>query len=180
MRKIAIIGSGGAGKSTFARTLGEKINIDVHHLDTLFWKPGWVGVPKEKQREVQNELVQEDEWIIDGNYSSTMDIRLQAADTVIFLDLPRTTCALRVLKRSVLYRKRPRPDMADGCVERVSPHFLKWVWQYPRTRRPRILEKLETLKSNKQIIVLSSPKEIREFLDQVMAAEKETAISAGK
>ncbi|TMW71057.1 DNA topology modulation protein [Alteribacter natronophilus] len=166
MKKIAVIGSGGSGKSTFARELGEKIDIDVHHLDTLFWKPGWVGVPKEQQREVQHELVQEDSWIIDGNYGSTMDIRLDAADTVIFLDLPRITCAWRVVKRSLLYRKRPRPDMADGCVERVSPHFLKWVWQYPEKRRPGILEKLESVKREKQVVILQSPKEVREFLGQ--------------
>jgi len=87
MKKVILIGSGGSGKSTLARQLGNKLNIKVHHLDALFWKPNWEGVPKEEQRTVQNELVKEDEWIIDGNYGGTMDIRMNAADTIIFLVL---------------------------------------------------------------------------------------------
>ncbi len=66
MKKIAIIGSGGSGKSTLARELGERLHIEVFHLDALFWKPGWVGVPKEEQRLVQNELVEKEKWIFDG------------------------------------------------------------------------------------------------------------------
>ena len=93
--KVILIGSGGSGKSTLARQLGNKLNIKVHHLDALFWKPNWEGVPKEEQRTVQNELVKEDEWIIDGNYGGTMDIRMNAADTIIFLDIHRTICAYR-------------------------------------------------------------------------------------
>jgi adenylate kinase family enzyme len=87
MKKIILIGSGGSGKSTLARKLGDKLEIDVYHLDALFWKPNWEGAPKDEQRKVQNDLVKKEEWIIDGNYGGTMDIRLNAADTVIFLDI---------------------------------------------------------------------------------------------
>ncbi len=85
MKKIVLIGSGGAGKSTLARQLGEVLKINVYHLDALFWKPNWVGVPKDDQRNIQNKLVEKEEWIIDGNYGGTMEIRLNAADTIIFL-----------------------------------------------------------------------------------------------
>lgn len=84
MKKIAIIGSGGSGKSTLARDLGEILYIEVLHLDSLFWKPNWVGVPKVEQKKVQHELIKREEWIIDGNYGGTIDIRLNAADTIIF------------------------------------------------------------------------------------------------
>lgn len=111
MKKIILIGSGGSGKSTLARQLGNKLNIKVHHLDTLFWKPNWEGVPKEEQRTVQNELVKGEKWIIDGNYGGTMDIRINAADTIIFLDIHRTICVYRAFKRIVQYRNKTRPDM---------------------------------------------------------------------
>jgi len=84
MRKIAIIGSGGAGKSTLARQLSEKLAIDVYHLDALFWQPNWVLASRETQREIQSRLVRQDSWIIDGNYGSTFDLRLTAVDTIIF------------------------------------------------------------------------------------------------
>ncbi|RCW39737.1 adenylate kinase family enzyme [Paenibacillus prosopidis] len=124
MKKIILIGSGGSGKSTLARQLGEKLKIKVYHLDALFWKPNWTGVPKDEQRKVQNDLVKEDEWIIDGNYGGTMDIRLNAADTIIFLDFPRIICVFRAFKRMVQYRNKIRPDMGEGCEERFPLSFL--------------------------------------------------------
>lgn len=111
MKKIILIGSGGAGKSTLARLLGEKLNIKVYHLDRLFWKPGWVVVQREEQRKVQYKLINQPKWIIDGNYRGTMDIRLHAADTIIFLDLHRMICVYRAFKRMLKYRNKTRPDM---------------------------------------------------------------------
>ncbi|MCP1495110.1 adenylate kinase family enzyme [Peribacillus frigoritolerans] len=167
MKKIAIIGSGGSGKSTLARKLGEKLKSDVYHLDSLFWKPNWVGVPKEEQRKVQNKLVKKEEWIFDGNYGGTMDIRFNAADTIIFLDIPRIICVYRAFKRILQYHNGTRPDMGEGCEERFSFEFFKWIGEYPRTKRPEILEKLDQHSKDKEIIILNSPKEIKHFLEKV-------------
>lgn len=134
MKKIILIGSGGSGKSTLARQLGEKLKIKVYHLDALFWKPNWIGAPKDEQRKVQNDLVKEEEWIIDGNYGGTMDIRLNAADTIIFLDFPRIICVFRAFKRMVQYRNKIRPDMGEGCEERFSVEFFKWIWNIQRRK----------------------------------------------
>ncbi|MFJ8065116.1 DNA topology modulation protein [Psychrobacillus sp. NPDC096426] len=166
MKKIALIGSGGSGKSTLARKLGEKLNIEVYHLDALFWKPNWVMTSKEEQRKVQNELVTQEEWIIDGNYNGTLDIRLNAADTIIFVDISRIICIYRVFKRMVRYQGKSRPDMAVGMKERLDISFLKWVWDYPKTKKPIVLKKLEQLPKNKKIIVLKSPREVRLFLEK--------------
>lgn len=152
MKKIILIGSGGSGKSTFAKQLGNKLNIKVHHLDALFWKPNLEGVPKEKQRTVQNELVKEDEWIIDGNYGGTMDIRMNAADTIIFLDIHRTICVYRAFKRVVQYRNKTRPDMGAGCEERFDLQFFKWIWDYPNVKRPTIIKELEKLPEEKKLL----------------------------
>ena len=127
MKKVILIGSGASGKSTMARQLGEKLKIEVYHLDALFWQPNWVGVPKDEQRKVQNELVKKEEWIIDGNYGGTMEIRLNAADTIIFLDIHRVICVYRAFKRIVQYRNITRPDMGEGCEERFDLQFFKWI-----------------------------------------------------
>ncbi|KOO46100.1 DNA topology modulation protein [Priestia koreensis] len=164
MKRIMLIGSGGSGKSTLARELGEKLNNPVYHLDVLFWKPNWVGVEKDEQQKVQKSLVQKSAWIIDGNYSGTMDIRLEAADTIIFLDIPPTVCTYRALKRMITYRNRRRPDMGEGCEEHFDIGFLKWVWSYPKEKRPGILKKLQQLQ-HKQIIQLRSPKQVKTFLE---------------
>lgn len=167
MKKIILIGSGGSGKSALARKLGGKLTIDVYHLDSLFWKPNWVGVPKDEQRKIQQDIVEKDEWIIDGNYGGTMDIRINAADTIIFLDIHRTICVYRACKRMLQYRNKTRPDMGEGCEERFDLDFLRWVWVYPKTKRPEILKKLNQFTNKKNIIVLKTPKEIKYFLDNV-------------
>ncbi|RNF41217.1 DNA topology modulation protein [Planococcus salinus] len=167
MKRIALIGSGGSGKSTLAREMGSKLNIEVYHLDALFWKPNWQPTSKEEQRKVQHQLVKKAEWIIDGNYNGTMDIRLNAADTVIFLDFNRTLCTYRALKRMVQYRNRKRPDMAEGVEERFDLNFIKWIWNYPKTIRPIVLQRLEKLPKDKAIIILKSPKEAQHFLDTI-------------
>lgn len=167
IKKVVLIGSGGSGKSTLARQLGEKLKINVYHLDALFWKPNWVGVPKDEQKKVQNDLVRKEEWIIDGNYGGTMEIRLNAADTIIFLDIPRTICVYRAFKRMLQYRNKTRPDMGEGCEERFDLDFFKWIWDYPKTKRPEILKRLQQLSNDKQVIIFKSPKEVQQFLEKV-------------
>lgn len=115
MKKIILIGSGGAGKSTLAKEMGAKLNLDVYHLDALFWQPNWVAVTREEQKQIQHELVKKEEWLIDGNYGGTMDIRIVAADTIIFLDIKRNICIYRALKRMIMYRNKVRTDMGPGC-----------------------------------------------------------------
>jgi adenylate kinase family enzyme len=167
MKKVVLIGSGGSGKSTLARQLGEKLQINVYHLDALFWKPNWVGVPKDEQKKVQKDLVRNEEWIIDGNYGGTMEIRLHAADTIIFLDIPRTICVYRAFKRMLQYRNKTRPDMGEGCEERFDLDFFKWIWDYPKMIRPEILKRFEQLSKDKQVIIFKSPKEVKQFLEKV-------------
>ncbi|WP_282020937.1 DNA topology modulation protein [Planomicrobium okeanokoites] len=167
MKRMALIGSGGSGKSTLARELGKKLNIEVFHLDALLWKPNWQPTSKEEQRKIQMELVKKDEWIIDGNYNGTMDIRLREADTIIFLDFSRVLCTYRALKRMIQYRNRRRPDMAEGVKERFDLNFVKWIWNYPKNIRPVVLKRFEELPNDKVVIILKSPKEARNFLDSL-------------
>ena len=164
MRRVAVIGSGGSGKSTLARQMGERLGLEVIHLDALFWRPGWVETPRDEWMALQHQLVKRDAWVMDGNYGGTQEIRLAAADTIVFLDLPRGLCLRRVLMRWVRYRGRSRPDMGPGCEERMTREFLRWIWEYPSTRRPGILRKLQEYAPGRRIIRLRSPREVRAFL----------------
>lgn len=164
MKRITIIGSGGAGKSTFAAKLGEALGIPVIHLDAEYWKPGWVETPREQWILKQEKFLQDDSWIIDGNYGSTMELRLQAADTIIFLDISRWICLYSVVKRRMMYHNKTRPDMGEGCNERIGLDFLKWVYDYPKRKRPAILQKLTELESKKNIYILKTRKEVAQFL----------------
>jgi adenylate kinase family enzyme len=170
MKKVLVIGSGGAGKSTFARELGTLLDIDVIHLDALYWHPGWVETPRTEWRKVIEGLVRRDAWIIDGNYSNTLDFRLEACDTVIFLDMARFICLWRVLARAILYRGRVRPDMAEGCRERLDLEFICWVWGYKRRTRPQIIEILRQSAQSKQVIWLRSRAEVKRFLTSAQDA----------
>jgi adenylate kinase family enzyme len=154
MKKILVIGSGGAGKSRFAQRLGGILKLEVIHLDSLYWSPGWVEMPKDKWKVIVEELLERDSWIIDGNYGGTLDIRLAACDEVILLDVPRLTCIVRVLKRAASYRKKSRPDMVAGCPEKVNWEFIKYIWDYPRKRKPALLEKLKFYSKTKAVTIL--------------------------
>jgi adenylate kinase family enzyme len=164
MKKILVIGSGGSGKSTFSKRLGEALGVEVIHLDRLYWKSGWVEPPKAEWRERVEELTGRGAWVMDGNYSGTLDIRLEACDTVVFLDVPRSICLWRVLKRVVTYWNGGRADMTEGCVERFDPEFMRWIWTYPKQRRPKILKLLAEKARDKRVVVLRTQAEIESFL----------------
>lgn len=164
MKRIMIIGCGGAGKSTLSRELGRMLDKEVIHLDSLYWQPGWQETPKDEWEKIVVNLVQKEEWIIDGNYSSTMEPRLHRADTVIFLDFPWVLCLWRVVKRWVIHFGRTRPDMREGCQERLDWGFIKWIWTFPKKRRLNLLNRVNQCSPGKQVIILRNPKEVSQFL----------------
>lgn len=169
MRRVMVIGSAGAGKSTFARRLGPLLGLEVIHLDAEHWGAGWAEPPRDEWRRKVTELAARDSWVIDGHYSGTLDVRLDACDTVIFLDLPRVLCVWRVLKRVVTYRRGGRPDIPEGCDERFDFKFLLWVWNYPRRTRPRVLRLIEERAKGKRVYRLRTRAEIEGFLTRLGA-----------
>jgi adenylate kinase family enzyme len=170
MKKILVIGSGGAGKSTFAKRLGKILDIEVIPLDSVYWHPGWVEPPKPEWRKTVERLIAQDRWIMDGNYSGTLDVRFAACDTVIFLDMGRMVCLWRVFKRAMKYRNQTRPDMAAGCPERLNWKFAYWIWSYRKSTRPKIVKKLEEESAGKEIIWLRTAAEAEQFLSELKPA----------
>ena len=164
MNRVAVIGSGGAGKSTFARELGQRTGLPVIHLDALFWGPDWAPMPKPEWIELERGLVAGERWIMDGNYGSTQDLRLPRADTVIFLDIPRLVCLWSVVRRWAAHRRRARPDMPRNN-DKLELAFLRWIWTYPKLKRPEVLARLAELPSETRVVRLRSRREMRGFLE---------------
>ena len=164
MERIVIIGCPGSGKSTLARELGEKLGLTVVHLDRLWWTKGWKNVTREEFDTRLDNALKLDSWIIDGNYSRTMDARLEKCDTIIWLDFSRWMCLLGLFQRVVWNRGKTRPDMAEGCPERVDWEFIKYVWNF--NKHNRVLNATRIGKSkHARAIVLRNRKEVKAFLD---------------
>lgn len=162
--KIMVMGSAGTGKSTLAQKLGAFYNTPVFHLDKCFWKPGWVMSSVLEQDEIHKELMTQDNWIIDGNYTTFFEARSEQADTIIYLNLNRWICFYRVLKRYFMNRGKTRIDMAEGCEEKIDLEFLVWIWNYHSKKKRRWIEKLEAIQ-HKEIIILNGRIEIQNYIN---------------
>ncbi len=160
-----MIGSGGAGKSTFARELAVVTGLPLVHLDRLYWRPGWTPTPIDEWETVVREAIAAEQWVIDGNYGGTLALRLEVADTAVFLDVPRLVCLRRVVWRSLRHLGSTRDDMGPGCAEQVSLEFWRWVWSFPRRVRPDVLAQLvEFERRGGRAVTLRSDTEVRAFL----------------
>ena len=154
MERILLIGCGGAGKSTLARQMGEKLNIPVVHLDKLFWHPGWVESTKEEIDARIFEEIRKPQWIMDGNFDRTMEVRIARCDTIIYLDFNRITYG------------KVRPDMGEGCPERIDFEFLKWVWNFNKNKREKYYRLLNEAQGV-NTIVLKNRRMVKRFLESL-------------
>lgn len=164
MRRILIIGNSGAGKSTLARRLGQKLGRPVIHLDVLFWKPGWVESSDSEFRRRVAEALSGPAWICDGDFGSSLDLRLPLADTVVWLDLPTVVCLMRAIWRAIRYSGGGRPDMAEGCRETFDLAFYVYIWNWNRTRRQRLDAALAARGDHVRLVRLGSDRAIADFL----------------
>ncbi len=166
MKRIMVIGCCGAGKSTFSRKLHNCIGIPLFHLDQHYWKPNWVESEKEEWTKVVTNLAKQDKWVIDGNYGGTMDIRLNRADTIIYLDYPTWKCFWRVLQRIWKHYGKVRPDMPEGCKERFDLDFLHYVATFNIVKRKSLYAKLNAHKKDTSIHIFKTDQEAAQFLEK--------------
>ena len=157
MKKVIVIGCPGSGKSTFARALHEKTGLPLYHLDMLFWNADKTAVEKSVFKARLCDVIKKDAWIIDGNYASTMPFRMQACDTVFFLDYPTDVCLAGIEAR----RGKARFDMPWVETEEDA-EFTEFIKSFQRDQRPEILSLLDKYRE-KNIIVFKSRKESEEF-----------------
>jgi len=152
VKRVLVFGPGASGKSTFATRLGEITGLPVIELDKVFWRSGLVPTPPDEWASVQRELIQRDEWIMDGDLGpyDVVEIRLSAADTIIFLDFSVTRCAWRALRRS-----RERFD------------FWLWLFCYRRHSRPLLMSSIAKHAHGAELHVVRTPQAVRQFLEGI-------------
>lgn len=162
MKKIIVIGCPGSGKSTFSKQLHSKTGIPLYHLDRMFWNEDKTTVEKRVFLERLSATLEKDEWIIDGNYASTMELRMQKCDTVIFLDYPLEICLAGIQER----RGKARSDMP--WVESDSPdeEFLRFIQSYNTQSKPQVLSLLDKY-ADKHILIFKTRSEASAFLSQL-------------
>lgn len=163
MKKVIIIGCPGAGKSTFARALRDATNLPLHYLDMVWHKSDKSNVTREEFDARLQEIIQGDEWIIDGNYQRTLEIRLAACDTVFLLDYPLEVCLAGAQTRVGTMRE----DMPWVETE-FDEEFKQWIMEFPIVQRPKIGELLENYKENKNIFVFRSRTEAEQYLNSII------------
>lgn len=174
MERILVIGSPGAGKSTLARRLAERLDLPLIHLDGEYFGPGWAMPSRSEWRDRVKALAARPEWIMDGNYASTFDIRVPRATAVVWLDLPRWRCLAGVVWRVLRNYGKARPDLGVAGPERFDWSFLRWIWSYPDKMGSRTARMLERLRPDQKAFVLRSHSEIP-ALEAALTRLKEAA-----
>lgn len=164
---ILIIGCAGSGKTTLAKQLSKIYNIPAIHLDLYYWKENWVASTKQEMQQIVDQLLESSQnWIMDGNYTSTIDQRINYATDIIFLDFSRISCMWSVLKRRIRYHNKVRDDMPEGCVEKIDKEFLRWIWNFKKIQRPKLLKALDNA-THCTVTILKSRKEVLTYVEHV-------------
>ncbi|MDF2540444.1 MAG: topology modulation protein [Herbinix sp.] len=164
--KIMIIGCCGSGKSTLSKKLHEKTRLPLVHLDREYYKPNWVKPTSDEWKAKVLAICNRDQWIMDGNYISSMETRMQYAEQIIWLDVNRITCLYRAFIRAVLPSKKHRSDMGEGCDERHDLEFYRFIWDFHKTTRPQISHLLKNCKESNAVI-LKNKRDIKEYLSKL-------------
>ena len=162
MKKIIVIGCPGSGKSTFSKLLHKITKIPLYHLDMLFWNEDKTTVEKSVFLDRLLKIIENSEWIIDGNYGSTMELRMQKCDTIIFLDYPLDVCLDGIKER----KGKPRSDMPWIESDEDDAEFIEFIKNYNSQSRPKVMELLDRY-SHKDIIIFSTRTQAEEFLIKI-------------
>lgn len=160
--RIIVIGCPGAGKSTLSRKIAEKLNLPLYHLDMIWHKPDKTTITKEEFDRRLFEIMQTDLWVIDGNYQRTLEQRILAADTIVFLDFSTQDCIDGVKSRVGI----KRPDM-PWIENQLDPEFKKLIVEFETTKKPKIYELLST-RNDKKIYILKTRNDCNSFISNLV------------
>ena len=169
MKKILVLGCCGAGKSTFSKKIHSILKLDLIHLDSHYHKPNWVEPEKEEWEKVLKQILNRENFIIDGTYIESLDERIKKSDTIIYLDYSLIKCFFRVIKRVLIDFGKKRSDMAPGCKEEFDLEFLWFVLTFNNKFRKEIRQKLNLIKDEKNVFVFKTDKQADKFLEQISA-----------
>lgn len=170
MQRVMIVGAPGSGKSTLARELGARTGLPVFHMDLIHHLSDWKERPHDEKVRMAHEVETKERWIFEGGLSATYETRLARADTLIWLDLPVGLRLWRVTKRLFRYLGQNRPDLPEGCNERLHPEtvqFYQYIWRTRHRSRAKIVDLLSNAHAGLAIAHLRSPHEVRDWLESV-------------
>lgn len=170
IKRIAIIGNAGSGKSVLAQRIATHLKLPLYHLDQYFWLPNWTHPDLDAYQKIHDQLCDKDAWVIDGMNLRLLPYRINRAQVIIFLDTPRYLCFWRIFKRMITYYGRETPSSAKGCREQISGEFvrfLKWVWDFKKRYSSKIREQLAQTDSSKKVFIFQSTKEIEAWFANV-------------
>lgn len=162
MKKVIVIGCPGSGKTTFSVNLNKAIGLPLYHLDAIWHKPDKTHIPREEYDKRVAEIFETPEWIIDGNYSRTIEVRIQQCDTVFLFDLPTEVCIQGATERI----GKGRYDLPWLETE-FDPEFKRFIEEFSQTTLPGIYELIEKYKTKKQIIIFKSRAEADDFIKRI-------------
>ena len=162
MKKAIIIGCPGSGKTTFAKKLNECTGLELFHLDTIWHKPDKTHIPREEFDKISEEIFKKDKWIIDGNYSRTIEKRIENCDTVFLFDLPTEVCLQGAVSR--LGETRCDIPWIDTALD---PEFKRQIEEFAEVVLPTIYEILDRNQKNKEIIIFKSRLEADEYIERI-------------
>lgn len=167
MKKVIVIGCPGAGKSTFARELRDRTGLPLYYLDRLWHKPDRTNVSREEFDARLQSIMAEEQWIIDGNYGRTMQMRMEICDTIFFLDYPLALCLAGAEARI----GKPREDMPWVETE-FDKAFKQYILDFSKEQRPKILELLAGYQNEKNIVIFTSREEADQYLNSLLSKKR--------
>jgi len=171
MQRILVMGSSGSGKSTFSKRLSAITGIPMVSVDALYWKPGWIESGKDEFHERLSAAARQPRWIMDGNFTSHLvELRRDACDTLIWFDLPRVTCMVGILTRVAKSYGQVRPEMAEGCPEKIDLEFFHYVWTFRERIRPKLLAYFEGLRPDQTFITFTNRAQADRYLSDLARA----------
>jgi adenylate kinase family enzyme len=166
-RRVIVIGSPGAEKGALARAIAERLKIPCLELERLYWRPGWRKPTAEEWRAQVTELADREQWVMEGTFPSTLDIRVARADWLVFVDAPMPVCFIRKLKEMIRARRDRKAEAAPGCPPRIDTRLLRFIWTFPTSIGPRINTIIARERRNRTIFILRSKREQEDFLAKV-------------
>lgn len=167
--KIVILGYSGSGKSTLARAFAQKYGLKIIHLDSIRFMEGWKERSFEEMSAIVGKFMDENEnWVIDGNFSNVLyDRRLLEADLIVELLFNRFTCLFRVYKRYRKYKNKTRPDMAEGCTEKLDKEFISWILHDGRQKKQKTRYKKVKEKYGDKVVVIKNQRGLSKFTKNI-------------
>jgi adenylate kinase family enzyme len=168
MQRILVMGSSRSGKSTFEQRLSAIMRIPFMPLDALYWRPGWVESDRAEFNGRVTEAALGPQWIVDGNHiSHAGELRRQVCDTIIWFDLPRSTRMLGIMRRIAGSYGQVRPEMAEGCPEKIHFEFSRYVWTYRQQQRPKLLKYSEGSRAEQSLVCFTNPTQANRYLREL-------------